>query len=239
MEAHLLDSILNIRTRQGEVLESTNDAAVEGSVERRRALDGRQLSLCVDRRGSRLAVKHAGSLQKLVGILLLMQEEASGPTNNFDAEEVVESPQVLEGELGAEASCELLKKHWQGRNQDDAVDVQEKVSGGGALVKNKQGGIGLCGPKPLLSKEGRDPLVPGLRHLLQPVKRTREQAHVVRIVSVDETSGLLTKHLLVEMAMQESIGHVKLVNCPRETVITHKYRGLQQFSRVEYSTQIY
>ena len=37
---------------------------------------------------------------------------------------------------------------------------------------------------------------------------------MVRIVSVDETSGLLTKHLLVEMAMQESIGHVELVNWP-------------------------
>ena len=55
------------------------------------------------------AVKHAGSLQKLVGILLLMQEEASGTANNLDAEEVVESPQVLEGELGAKTSGDMLK----------------------------------------------------------------------------------------------------------------------------------
>ena len=110
MKAHLLDSVLNVRTRQREVLKSTDDGAVEGSVRRRRTLDGGHLSLCVDRRRSRLAVKHARSLQKLVGVLLLVQEEASGPTNNFDAEEVVESPQVLEGELGAEVSCDLLKQ---------------------------------------------------------------------------------------------------------------------------------
>ena len=79
---------------------------------------------------------------------------------------------------------------------------------------DKQGGIGPCGPEPLLLKEGRDPLVPGPRCLLQPVERTREQAHVVRIVGVDETRRLLTEHLLVEMAMQESIKHVKLVNRP-------------------------
>ena len=33
-------------------------------------------------------------------------------------------------------------------------------------------------------------------------------------------------------------GHWKW-NCPRYLVIIHKYRGSQQFSRVEYSTQIY
>ena len=78
----------------------------------------------------------------------------------------------------------------------------------------KQGGIGPCGPEPLLLKEGRDPLVPGPRCLLQPVERTGEQAHVVRIVGVDETSRLLTEHLLVEMAMQESIRHIELVDRP-------------------------
>ena len=58
------------------------------------------------------------------------------------------------------------------------------------------------------------PLVPGPRRLLQPVERTGEQAHVVRMVGVDETSRLLTEHLLVEMAMQESIRHIELVDRP-------------------------
>ena len=109
MKAHLLDSVLNVRTRQCEVLKRTNDGAVEGSAGRRRALDGGHLSLRIDRRGSGLAIKHTCSLQELVGVLLLMQEEASGMANDLDAEEVVESPQVVEGELGAEASCDLLK----------------------------------------------------------------------------------------------------------------------------------
>ena len=137
MKAHLLDSVLNIRTRQREVLKRTDDGAVEGSVGRRRTLAGGHLSLCVDRRRSRLAVKHARSLQKLVGVLLLVQEEASSPAHYLDAEEVVESPQVLEGELGAEASCDLLKERWRGGSQDDVVDVQEEVRGGGTLMINK------------------------------------------------------------------------------------------------------
>ena len=94
------------------------------------------------------------------------------------------------------------------------VNVQEEVRGGVALVIDKQGGIGPCGPEPLLLEEGRDPLVPGPRCLLQPVERTGEQAHVVQIVGVDETSRLLTEYLLVEMAMQESIRHIELVNRP-------------------------
>jgi hypothetical protein len=41
-----------------------------------------------------------------------------------------------------------------------------------------------------------------------------EQAHMIREDAVDETGGLLTKHLLGEMPMQESIGHIELVNRP-------------------------
>ena len=63
-------------------------------------------------------------------------------------------------------------------------------------------------------EEGRDPLVPGPKCLFQPVERTGEQAHVVRIIGVDKTSRLLTEHLLVEMAMQESIRHIELVDRP-------------------------
>ena len=62
-------------------------------------------------------------LQKLIGVLLLVQEEDSGPAYNLDAKEVVESPQILEGELSAEASCDLLKERWQGCSEDDVIDV--------------------------------------------------------------------------------------------------------------------
>ena len=48
MKAHLLDSVLNVRTRQCKVLKRTDDGAVEGSVGRRRALDGGHLSLRID-----------------------------------------------------------------------------------------------------------------------------------------------------------------------------------------------
>ena len=44
VKAHLLDSILNIRMRQCEVLKSTDDGAVEGSAGRWRALDGGHLA---------------------------------------------------------------------------------------------------------------------------------------------------------------------------------------------------
>src|SRR4051812_26227880 len=106
VEAHLLDNILNIRTRQGEVLESTDDGALEWSVGRRRALDGGHLSLSVDRRGGSLAFEHASLLQNLVGILLLMKMKANSTASDLNAEEVVKSPQVLKGELGAEATGE-------------------------------------------------------------------------------------------------------------------------------------
>ena len=110
MKAHLLNSVLKLRTSKSEVLKSTNNKPVEGSIRSRRTIRGRKLGLRINWRSGRLAVKHARSLQKLVGVLLLVQEEASSPAHYLDAEEVVQGPQVLEGELGAEASCDLLKK---------------------------------------------------------------------------------------------------------------------------------
>jgi hypothetical protein len=71
VKAHLLNSVLKVRPRQGEVLKTTNDGAIEGSIGRRRALNGGYLGLRVDRRGSGLAVEHAGALQLLMRILLL------------------------------------------------------------------------------------------------------------------------------------------------------------------------
>ena len=57
-------------------------------------------------------------------------------------------------------------------------------------------------------------LVPSPRRLLQPVKRAGEQAHKVGVLGVDEASGLLTEHLLGEMAMQEGVGDIQLVHRP-------------------------
>ena len=37
---------------------------------------------------------------------------------------------------------------------------------------------------------------------------------MARIVGVDETTRLLTEHLLVKMTMQESIRHIELVDWP-------------------------
>jgi hypothetical protein len=37
---------------------------------------------------------------------------------------------------------------------------------------------------------------------------------MIREGDVDETSGLLTEHLLGEMSMQERIGYIELVNWP-------------------------
>ena len=138
VKAHLLDSVLNIRTRQCEVLKRTYNGAVEGSVGRRRALDGGHLSLRSDRSGSRLAIKHARSLQKLVGVLLLVQKEASSPAHYLDAEEVVESPQVLEGELITKTSSQPLKEVRGGRREDDVVDVEQQICSVSSLMIHKE-----------------------------------------------------------------------------------------------------
>ena len=55
------------------------------------------------------------------------------------------------------------------------------------------------------------------RSLLQSVQGPREQAHMIRMVGVDEADRLLAVHLLGEMTVEKSIGDIHLVHRPRAT----------------------
>ena len=63
------------------------------------------------------------------------------------------------------------------------------------------------------------------------LRGTREASNGGR-VRVRIIHGLNISHKELTYLLQKSKSH-------RNKVITHKYRGSQQFSRVEYSTQIY
>ena len=76
MKTHLLHGILDLRSSQSEVLESTNDRLIESSIRSRRTIRGRKLGLRINRRSGGLAIKHVGALQELMSVLPLMKEEA-------------------------------------------------------------------------------------------------------------------------------------------------------------------
>ena len=63
-------------------------------------------------------------------------------------------------------------------------------------------------------QEDGDTMVPSPWRLLQPVKRTGEQAHEVRMLGVDKTNGLLTEHLLGKVTVQEGVGDIQLMHMP-------------------------
>ena len=110
MKTHLLHGILDLRSSQSEVLESINDRPIESSIRSRRTIRGRKLGLRINRRSSGLAVKHAGTLQDLMSILLLMKEEAIRTAHHLDSEEVVQRTLVLDGELSAKTSRQLTEE---------------------------------------------------------------------------------------------------------------------------------
>jgi hypothetical protein len=162
-----------------------------------------------------VAVKHPCTLEKLVGILPLMEEEPVRTSDNLDAEEVVKRAKILQRELSAKAVGELSKKTSGGGRQDDVVDVQQQVCHVVAGPVDKQGRIGTRGAEAQLMQEAGDALVPGAGRLLQSIQGPREQAHVIGALGVDEADGLLTVHLFLQMAMKEGVGDVHLMHGPR------------------------
>jgi hypothetical protein len=89
MQAHLLDDVCDVGPGEGEVLERAGQAPVGRHVGDRRPGVLRELRLSVDRRGARLAVRHANPLQDVDGVLALVEEETLRPALGGDAEEVV------------------------------------------------------------------------------------------------------------------------------------------------------
>jgi hypothetical protein len=75
VEAHLLDRVGDIRSGEGEVLKSPDQAAVGGRVTDRGAPIGGDLDLSVDQHGAGLAVAHANTLEDIPSVLTLVEEE--------------------------------------------------------------------------------------------------------------------------------------------------------------------
>jgi hypothetical protein len=82
------------------------------------------------------------------------------------------------------------------------------------LGEDKKGHVGGGGDEAELTKEGREPLVPSSRGLLQSVQGLLQEADVICSGGVDETWWLLAVDRLVEVAVKKGILHVQLVDRP-------------------------
>jgi hypothetical protein len=79
VEAHLLYCVGNVRSGEGEVLESPNQAAIDSRVTDGSPHVGGDLGLSVDRRGAGLTVAHVITLKYVLSILALVEEEVIRP----------------------------------------------------------------------------------------------------------------------------------------------------------------
>jgi hypothetical protein len=108
-ETHLLNGVGEVWTSQREVLESTSEAAVLGSILHRSAVRSRELGASVHRSRCRVTLGHAGALEQIHSVLALGEEEAARGPCDRDPEEVMEIPEIFHGELGLKDLGDALK----------------------------------------------------------------------------------------------------------------------------------
>lgn len=85
-----------------------------------------------------MAVEHASTLKKLMGILLLMKKETVRTPNDLNAKEIMESTQVLDSELVTQPESNLLKNGCGGGCQDDVIDVKQQICSRVTVAIDKQ-----------------------------------------------------------------------------------------------------
>ena len=75
VETNLLNSISNIWMSEGQVLQSSSKTAKVSRIRHGNTTICRELGICINRRGTRLAVRHASSLKDLHDVLMLRQQK--------------------------------------------------------------------------------------------------------------------------------------------------------------------
>ena len=165
----LLYCICEIRTRQGQVLESAGEAPVLRGVGDRRTLGSRELGMSVNRCRRRVTLGHAFPLEKIQRVLALAEEQPVGGARDGDPKEVVQLSEVRHGELEVKTSCDSPEQVRRGSREDDVVDVHQQVGSGASLLKNKEGGVGGRGDEAQLTKVSGETLVPRPQSLLQTI----------------------------------------------------------------------
>jgi hypothetical protein len=108
-ETHLLNGVGEVQTSQREVLESTSEAVVLGSILHRSTVRSRELGMSVHRSRCRVTLSHTGALEQIHSVLALGEEEATRGPCDRDPEEVMEISEIYHGELGLKEPGDALK----------------------------------------------------------------------------------------------------------------------------------
>ena len=138
VKTHLLDGVRDVRSREGEVLESTVKAPVLCRISNGSTGGGGELGGGVNRRSRGRAAGIAGFVQNFRRVLGLREVHAGGVASHRYAEEVVEAAHVRHGELRAEGGSDPVEEARRGGGEDDIVDVQQKIGRTLCTLKYKQ-----------------------------------------------------------------------------------------------------
>lgn len=176
-----------------------------------------------NRSGGRRAVRHASAFEDVIGVLSLGEKEAGLCAPHLDAEEEVNWTKVLHGELKTKLIDDAVKELGRGGSKNDVVDVEEQMGFGGAMMKHEQGAVGLGRREAELLQMRGESLKPGARHLLEAVERFAKQTDGIWLCWIDEADRLLTEDLLRQIAMEEGVLDVELVNGPVTSSSKMKY----------------
>ena len=108
----------------------------------------------------------------------------------------------------------MVEKGSGGGCENDIIDVQEQISRMCGGVEDEEGRIRAGGSKTEAVNVRSKALRPSSRRLFEAIKRAREETHVARVASINKAGRLLAVNTLCEMAVEERVRHIQLVDMP-------------------------
>jgi hypothetical protein len=124
-ETDLLNGMGEIRSGEGEVLESSSQAAVFGRIRDAGAVSAGKFGFGVEWGSNGVAVQHVGALQQFERILLLREEETGGGPMHIDPQEMVYVPEIRHVKLAVKRLNDVVKSGGGAGGKYDVIDIQQ------------------------------------------------------------------------------------------------------------------
>ena len=126
IKANMRNNICDVRSSEGEILNSIGEALVSGRVTYKIAITI-ELELYVDRGRTELAVQHASMLEDIQGALLLLGKEAIQATLNNNPQKMVKRTQILHGKLVLKTD-DLVQEAQRRAIEHNVINIEEVQS---------------------------------------------------------------------------------------------------------------
>ncbi|KAJ0555877.1 hypothetical protein HanIR_Chr07g0307191 [Helianthus annuus] len=161
VHAHLLNSIADIGSREGEILKSPCKAAIQCRVVIIGTRVGTELGFCINRSGGGFTRRHASPVNNFFRVCLLRKKQFGTLPLYVNAQKMTQRPEILHCKFCCKTRHNMNPKRICGGGENDVINVDKEIGRIAIVLIREKRIVTFALPKPQRKNEISEPLIPG------------------------------------------------------------------------------